>query len=68
MDSDHSQLLAILEEPFNAEPSSSTLVESAITTEDVVNSQNYHAMALFAYLTKMSYSPTIRGGNIREVY
>lgn len=62
---DHSQLLAIQEkEPFNAEPSSSALVEFPITPEDLVYCRNHGPVRQF---DEDDYSLTIRGGKNGQV-
>lgn len=62
---EHSQLLLIQgKEPFNAEPSSSALVEFAITPEDLVYCRNHGPVRQF---DEDEYLLTIRGGSNGEV-
>lgn len=62
---EHSPLLFIQEqEPFNAEPSSSALVEFAITPEDLVYCRNHGPVRQF---DEDEYSLTIRGGSNGEI-
>jgi sulfite oxidase len=62
---EHSQLLTIQgKEPFNAEPSSSALVEFPITPEDLVYCRNHGPVRHF---DEDDYSLTIQGGSSGKV-
>lgn len=61
----HSHLLVTQEqEPFNAEPPSSALVEFAITPEDLVYCRNHGPVRQF---DEDEYSLTIKGGSNGDV-